>query len=151
MSAHTEARLPAYLERQLSAQLEKLNVAADSEEGQEAREKMAERHRNKLKAARLRRAAKKAAVGDTLVAETAEHEEDMGEKKAEEGDPTPTSASETLSPTKKQRRLKGSPASPEAPEDSSEPTKEPVAPKTSRKRGARSAKASSPDTSSSIA
>ncbi len=146
MSAHAEAKLPAYLERQLAAHLDKLNVAADSEEGQEAREKMGERHRNKLKAARLRRAAKKAA-------ETAESEapqEDDDEKKADD-ESIPSSASVTLSPTKRPRRLKGSPKSPEAPAASSEPTSELAAPKTSRKRGARSAKASSPDTSSSIA
>ena len=59
MSAHTEAKLPAYIERDLTASLEKLGIAAGSEDGQAAREKAFERHQNKLQAARLRRASKK--------------------------------------------------------------------------------------------
>ena len=80
MSAHTEAHLPAYAERDLAASLEKLGISPDSEEGAAAREKAYERHQNKLLAARVRRAAKKAALS------SAAPEVDDDEKKVDGAD-----------------------------------------------------------------
>ena len=138
--SHTEATLPKYIERDLAATLERLNITADSEEGQEAREKAFARHQNKLQAARLRRANKKAA----LAAAAPEPEEDRAAGTAEKkNDDLSSSASETLSPTKKPRKKKASAASPEAPEASCEPTSELVPPKSSLKRGKSSVRASS--------
>jgi len=138
-SAHVPPSLPAYLERELAASLEKLGIAADSEEGFLARETAFARHQNKLKAARLRRANRKAAI--TTAAES------VVETETDEKKDSLSSASVTLSPTKKPRRVKGSPKWPEAPEDFSELTSKLATPSSCLTCGARKEKASSQDTS----
>lgn len=123
--------LPAYIERQLAATLERLGITADSAEGRDERERAAERHRAKLQSARLRRAAKKAPAKPAA--------EPAAEDEKKEG---PSSPSVTLLSMKPKQRVKASAKLPEDPEGSCEPTSEPAALKPSQKRGRRSAKAS---------